>query len=111
MPIHLNLTCSLANLAQEVELPATVRQQLGYMLFNEHLPLSLSDSRGRMCYVNQAFCHLSGYRRDELLGRSYRILRSGLHSPDVFRTLWETLSAGATPSPASDPDSTSAPLR
>lgn len=96
MPIHLNLTCSLANLAQEVELPATVRQQLGYMLFNEHLPLSLSDSRGRMCYVNQAFCHLSGYRRDELLGRSYRILRSGLHSPDVFRTLWETLSAGAS---------------
>jgi diguanylate cyclase (GGDEF)-like protein/PAS domain S-box-containing protein len=61
----------------------------------EHAVIAVTDARGRIVDVNQRFCELSGYPRDELLGQTHKIVNSGLHPPEFFHSLWRTISGGA----------------
>ena len=54
----------------------------------------ISDPRGVIEYVNPAFEHMTGYRREELIGRNTRIFRSGKHDAAFYERLWRTLLAG-----------------
>ncbi|WP_327438330.1 putative bifunctional diguanylate cyclase/phosphodiesterase [Pseudomonas donghuensis] len=55
---------------------------------------SETDLSGRITYVNEQFCSISGYSREELLGANHRILNSGLHGPEFFIDMWRALVAG-----------------
>ncbi|MEB0099697.1 PAS domain-containing protein, partial [Pseudomonas sp. DC1.2] len=46
--------------------------------------------RGRISYVNDQFCAMSGFSRDELMGQNLRILNCGLHAADFFANVWRT---------------------
>lgn len=58
--------------------------------------ISTTDIEGRITYVNDNFCMISGYSAQELLGKDHRILNSGLHSKDFFNEMWNCLKSGKT---------------
>jgi two-component system sensor histidine kinase/response regulator len=54
----------------------------------------ITDPDGRIEYVNDAFTHASGYRREEALGRNPRFLQSGETPQTTYKALWESVKAG-----------------
>jgi PAS domain S-box-containing protein len=51
----------------------------------------ITDATGAILWVNDAFCRIYGYRRDEVIGRNPRILKSGRHDASFYQRLWRTL--------------------
>lgn len=64
--------------------------------YAEHCPdaVLVTDREGSIQYVNAAFERMTGYAREELVGRRPASLKSGVHEADFYRTLWSTLLAG-----------------
>ncbi len=61
---------------------------------DQHNIVSSTDTAGRIIDVNQKFCEISGYRKEELLGKNHRILKSGYHSKSFYKEMWQTISQG-----------------
>jgi two-component system CheB/CheR fusion protein len=56
--------------------------------------VAITDTRGIIKYVNQKFCEVSKYSREELLGQDHRILNSQYHPGEFIRALWVTIANG-----------------
>jgi len=54
----------------------------------------ISRRDSTIIWVNQAFEHLSGYTRDEVLGKSTSLLKSGHQAPSFFKNMWGTILCG-----------------
>ncbi len=56
--------------------------------------ISKTDTKGIITYANDAFVAISGYSREELIGKSHNIVRHPDMPPQAFKWLWDTLKAG-----------------
>ena len=54
----------------------------------------ITDIKGRIEYVNPKFVQLTGYTREEVVGKTPHILKSGMTSPEEYQQLWETITTG-----------------
>ncbi len=65
-----------------------------FNVLNQAAIISEADVKGNILLVNDKFCEVAGYERNELLGNNHRILNSGMHSKSFFGGMWETISSG-----------------
>ena len=56
--------------------------------------VATTDPEGRITFLNERFCQLSGYSATELLGKTFRTINADYHPDSFFRTLWQTITAG-----------------
>ncbi|MGD8707252.1 MAG: ATP-binding protein [Nitrosopumilaceae archaeon] len=76
------------------------KQQEDLSNFKEALDKSanvlITDTAGSIIYVNDDFCKVSKFSREELLGQNPRIVNSYYHDKQFFKEMWETISDGKT---------------
>lgn len=59
-----------------------------------HEWIFITDEEGTILYVNPAVEAISGYKRDEIIGKNPRIFKSGYHSPEFYKNMWKTIKCG-----------------
>ncbi len=74
---------------QEIEYLSHLR-----FAIDQHAIISIANAAGDIIDVNDKFCEISGYSRDELIGKNHRLLKSAEHSPAFFRQMWMTIASG-----------------
>ncbi|NVC62688.1 diguanylate cyclase [Vibrio sp. 05-20-BW147] len=80
---HVDISESKAR-ERQLELAANVFKYV-------HEGIVITDSKGSIVDVNQAFTYISGYEKSELQGQTLKLLKSGMHDEDFYHDLWELL--------------------
>jgi len=66
-------------------------EQSAIFFENSNEGIIITDSKGKIVSINKAFSKITGYRRDEVIGKSPSILNSGIHDKNFYENMWESL--------------------
>ena len=87
-------TMAMHSLQQEQHTAEESSRKLSRAVEHSADSVIVTDLHGVIEYVNPAFEALSGYKLEEVCGKTPRILKSGEQAPEVFQHLWKTILAG-----------------
>lgn len=83
--------------ANEIERKRTEAElRIAAVAFESQESLMITDARGIILRVNRAFTETTGYTAEEAVGQTPRLLKSGRHDTDFYRTMWETINHTGT---------------
>jgi len=83
-----------ADITEQKQLALELRDQK--IAFDKTAIVATTDAKGAITYVNEKFCEISQYSRDELLGQNHSLLNSGTHPKSMWTEMYKTVSAGDT---------------
>ena len=83
---------SLSNLKLEQQVQRRTKKLNEYInIVNQYVTTSTTDLEGNITDVSEAFCNISQYSREELIGKSHRILKHPDMVPSIYTDLWNTI--------------------
>ncbi|WP_163183658.1 GGDEF domain-containing phosphodiesterase [Neobacillus sedimentimangrovi] len=56
--------------------------------------VAITDQDGIITYVNETFCKISKYSKNELIGKTHKVVNSGYHTKEFFKEMWNTIQRG-----------------
>ncbi|MGG3449372.1 PAS domain-containing protein [Domibacillus aminovorans] len=62
--------------------------------FDQAVVVAITDQRGRITFVNDPFCKVSKYSREELIEQDHSILYSGYHTKTFYDNIWKLVKCG-----------------
>lgn len=65
-----------------------------FSALNSSIIVAITDRTGKITFVNDHFCTISKYKREDLIGQDHRLLNSGFHQKSFFREMWKTIGKG-----------------
>jgi PAS domain S-box-containing protein len=74
----------------------TIELEKSLSLVDKYIIRTTTDAKGVITSANEAFCDISGYTKEELLGHAHSIVRNADMPKEVFKDLWETIKSGKT---------------
>ncbi|SMD45534.1 PAS domain S-box-containing protein [Aquiflexum balticum DSM 16537] len=81
--------------AIEIELAQSIRMLQDYQYaVDQSASFTITDAEGVIVEVNDNFCELSQYSREELIGTTHRYINSNYHSDEFFDAIWKTIKSG-----------------
>ena len=64
------------------------------LVMDKYVISSITDLKGNIIDVSQAFCEISGYEKEELIGKGHNIVRHPDMPKEIFATLWKRIKSG-----------------
>jgi len=95
MVTSLDKEAEATNRKTEADLERSLRELADIKFaLDESSIVAITDQTGIIKYVNDKFCEISKYSREELLGQDHRIINSAYHPKEFIRNLWTTIAGG-----------------
>ena len=85
---------TISDITKRVELEHYLAQYKAAI--DKHAIVSITDVQGNITYANGKFSEISGYSREEVLGKNHRMVKSGHHPDSFYAEMWQTISSGNT---------------
>ncbi|WP_186321287.1 EAL domain-containing protein [Bacillus sp. FJAT-22090] len=73
---------------------AIMKMKLMDYAINETMIVAVTNKAGQILYVNDRFVQISGFKKEELIGKTHKVVNSKVHPASFFKSMWSTLLRG-----------------
>jgi len=89
MPENHRILIATKDITKEVSSQKKIEEYLE--IIDENIITSSTDLEGRITYASKAFCNISGYSKDELIGQKHNIIKNMDNPVELYAELWDTI--------------------